>query len=153
MKDYIFGGIILIFLLIIVCSRVNKKYVINTAYSVKESNILENNERGLFAEKKYNKGDVIDNCPTVKIKHIDIDAVSRLQDYVFQSYNGDDDVLVAMGYCGMVNHSSEKQNATWEISNDDSTIKLYTTRDIYPGEEFYVNYGEDYWEGREMNEL
>jgi hypothetical protein len=147
---FVFG---LILLLIILFSNFNKNYVINTSYSVKESNILNNNERGLFAEKKYNKGDVIDNCPTIKIKHSDIDTVSRLHDYVFQSYNEEEDVLVAMGYCGMVNHSYEKQNATWEISKDDSTIKLYTIRDVYPGEEFYVNYGDDYWDGRDMNEL
>ena len=53
-----------------------------------------------------------------------------------------------MGYCRMMNHSEEKQNATWVINKEDESIKMYAIKDIEPGEEFYVNYGDEYWNER-----
>lgn len=143
--------IIALCLLIILVLFHKSIYIVNTSYSVKESKLLKG-ERGLFAEKDYKAGDVIDECPTVKVLHDHIDASSRLNDYVFQSIKDDDHVLVAMGYCGVMNHSEEKQNATWEIDRFDETITMFAISDIQKGEEIYVNYGEDYWKERNIDE-
>ena len=140
--------LLILALLIILCFFHNKLFVINSSFSVRDSKLIDG-ERGLFAEKHYKENDTIDICPTVKIPHENLDATSRLNDYVFQSINDDDHVLVAMGYCGVMNHSEEKQNATWVIDKDTESIKMYAIRDIEPGEEFYVNYGEEYWNERQ----
>lgn len=143
--------LVIVALLIILCFFHKRLFVINSSYSVRESKI-DGGGRGLFAEKKYKENDTIDICPTIKIPHENIYATSRLNDYVFQSINDDDHVLVAMGYCGVMNHSQEKQNATWVIDKETESIKMYAIRDIEPGEEFYVNYGQEYWDERPYDE-
>jgi len=139
--------VIILALLIVLFVFHKKLFILNSSISVKDSKLVDG-QKGLFAEKKYKENDVIDMCPTIKILHSNIDPSSRLNDYVFQSINDEDHVLVAMGYCGMINHSEEKQNATWIINKDDESIKMYAIRDINPGEEIYVNYGDKYWNER-----
>lgn len=139
--------VIILALLIVLFVFHKKLFILNSSISVKDSKLLDG-QKGLFAEKKYKENDVIDICPTIKILHSNIDPSSRLNDYVFQSINDEDHVLVAMGYCGMINHSEEKQNATWIINKDDESIKMYAIRDINPEEEIYVNYGDKYWNER-----
>jgi len=139
--------VIILGLLVVLFIFHKKIFILNSATSVKDSKFIKG-EKGLFAEKKFKENDPIDICPTIKILHSNIDPSSRLNDYVFQSINDEGYVLVSMGYCGMMNHSEEKQNATWVINKDDESIKMYAIRDIEPGEEFYVNYGNDYWNER-----
>jgi len=143
--------LVVLALLIILCFFHKKLFVINSSYSVRESKVVDGG-RGLFAEKKYKENDIIDLCPTIKIPHDNIYAKSRLNDYVFQSVNDEDHVLVSMGYCGVMNHSQEKQNATWMIDKETESIKMYAIRDIEPDEEFYANYGQEYWDERPYDE-
>jgi len=144
--------LVILCLLIILCFFHKRLFVINSSYSVKDSKLIDG-ERGLFSEKKYKKNDTIDMCPTIKIPHENIYAKSRLNDYVFQSINDEDHVLVAMGYCGVMNHSDTKQNASWTISSDDKYITMHAIRDIQKGEEFFVNYGNEYWRDRDTEKF
>ena len=144
--------VIILALLIVLFVFHKKLFILNSSISVKDSKLV-GGQKGLFAEKKYKENDVIDICPTIKILHSNIDPSSRLNDYVFQSINDEDHVLVSMGYCGMINHSEEKQNATWIINKDDESIKMYAIRDIDQGEEIYVNYGDKYWNERGMTAI
>jgi len=144
--------VIIIGLLIALFVFHKKLFVINTSFSVKDSKLIKG-QKGLFAEKKFKENDSIDICPTIKILHSNIEPSSRLNDYVFQPIKDEGYVLVSMGYCGMMNHSEEKQNATWVIDKEDESIKMYAIRDIEPGEEFYVNYGEKYWNERDMTAI
>ena len=126
--------------------------VINSGFEIKNSEILKD-ERGLFATKSYKKDEIIENCPTVKIKNTEIEIQSNLNDYVFASYNDENMVLFPLGYCGTLNHSDEKQNATWKISPDDKNIIVHAIRNINEGEEIYVNYGNGYWSERSKKKV
>ena len=51
---------------------------------VKKSDYLNREgERGLFATKNYKAGDVIENCPTLKIKKTDVARDTILHDHFF----------------------------------------------------------------------
>jgi len=121
-------------------------------FIVKESQLLKNNERGLFAKRDYNEGETIEECPTLMVTNNDINYPNKINDYVFQSHI-DDHVLIPFGYCGLINHSTELQNCTWEISSDNTIIKMFAIRDIKAGEELYVSYGDKYWGDRSDSRL
>ena len=42
-------------------------------FTIKDSFILPKGERGLFANKNYNKGDIIEICPTLKMSKHELD--------------------------------------------------------------------------------
>jgi hypothetical protein len=107
---------------------------------IKQSKI---GHRGVFANKNYKKGQVLEVCPCIKQDH---DLVSgRISDYLFGL--NDKESLIAFGYCSMYNHI-ENPNATWTIVNENQ-IKIEATRDIKKGEEIFISYGDSYWEERD----
>tara|TARA_Y100000996_G_scaffold391461_1_gene353458 strand:- start:333 stop:791 length:459 start_codon:yes stop_codon:yes gene_type:complete len=146
--------IILIFILIVYIYTINNKVCPQSSpeFIVKESQLLKNNERGLFAKRDYNEGETIEECPTLMVTNNDINYPNKINDYVFQSHI-DDHVLIPFGYCGLINHSTELQNCTWEISSDNTIIKMFAVRDIKVGEELYVSYGDKYWGDRSDAEV
>ena len=119
---------------------------------IKESELIKNNERGLFASRDYKEGDLIENCPTLMVSIDYINYPNKINDYVFES-NVDDHVLIPFGYCGLINHSDSMQNCSWVISSDNSTIRMYAVKDIKYGEELYTNYGNEYWNDRDSIHL
>ena len=126
----------------------NKESFINKSYfEVKDSNILEKGERGLFATKNYKKNDVIETCPTLIMNHNEV-SNSNILNYHFFKGNNKKNSLLSLGYCSIINHSDSKQNCTWKVSNDDNTITMYATKPILKGEEIYSNYGKSYWSNK-----
>jgi len=94
--------------------------------------------RGVFANKKYKFGDILEICPTILVPF----KISKpLQAYVFK-YN-DTYNLFPLGYCGMYNHS-DTPNVLWNIT-DNLSVKLFVIKDINVNEEIYINYGNEYW--------
>lgn len=120
-------------------------------FDIKESLLLKDGERGLFAKKDYKEGEIIEMCPTLKVDN-DINISNEIINYLFSSKD-EKNTLISFGYCSLINHSNDKWNCTWEISDDDKYVKMYALRDIKKGEEFYSNYGEEYWKSRDINEL
>ena len=142
--------IIIIFVAIIFlrgsCTLIN-----HMGFEIKDSEMLKG-ERGMFATKHYKKDEIIENCPTLQVSEDDINYPNKINDYVFES-NIEGDVLIPLGYCGLMNHSEERQNATWTISPTNEFIHMEVVRDIEPGEEIYVSYGKDYWDERAIPKL
>lgn len=120
-------------------------------FEIKDSEMLKG-ERGMFATKYYKKDEIIENCPTLQVSEDDINYPNKINDYVFES-NIEGDVLIPLGYCGLMNHSEERQNATWTISPTNEFIHMRAIKDIEPGEEIYVSYGKDYWDERTIPKL
>jgi len=144
-------GILILLLLIYLCvnntKTIGKPYVV-----VKPSVLLDNDERGLFATKDYNKGDTIEVCPTLIMTKDDIPTDNIIHEHLFKgSIKGNH--LLSLGYCSIMNHSKDKQNCTWKISNDDRYITMVAISDIKKGDELYSNYGDDYWESRDYKQL
>ena len=101
-------------------------------------------DRGVVASKDYKEGDILEVCPCIKQ---DIKTIAgKIIDYLFR-YD-DDYSLIAFGYCSMYNHLDD-HNANWEVLNENQIV-IKANKDIKKGEEIFVDYGENYWNSREM---
>jgi SET domain-containing protein len=99
--------------------------------------------RGVFATRRFAKGDVIENCPTVEVA--DADVTGRLNDYVFTSVR-DGDVLLVLGHGMLYNHSPDP-NVEY-VQHDPTTITFRAVRKVRPGDELTIDYGEEWWASR-----
>lgn len=95
--------------------------------------------RGVFTTEKILKDQEFEVAPVVVIE-AGTSKGNTLKDYVFE---WEDDEAVALGFGSLYNHSF-KPNAAYYCDNEERTITLYALRDIYPGEEIYINYNGDY---------
>ena len=116
---------------------------------VKKSPYLNYKSRGLFATKDYKKGDIIEECPTLIIddKTYKKTINTIYSDHYFKGNIGKNQLL-SLGYCSIINHSDEKQNCSWLVSDDDEKITVYAIKNINKGEELFSNYGKLYWKSR-----
>lgn len=110
---------------------------------VKKS-LIPNSGRGVFANKDFKKGEIVEVCPLISDKDENIKN-SVVKNYTFKNKFKDEEVLV-FGLCSMYNHSD---NNNIEHDQDGKGNMIYTAgRDIKKGEELYVNYGQKYWSSR-----
>jgi len=137
--------IILIILLIsLICIQNKDNFTINV--NVNQSKYLPFKANGLFASKDFKKGETIEVCPVLKI---DSNIKNNIiNEYIFKSNNDNKHNLLAMGYCGLINHNKDAVNVTWTVSNDNKTIRFYCVKNIKKGEELFTNYGDNYWKHR-----
>lgn len=99
--------------------------------------------RGVFATRRFAKGEVVETCPTVELA--DSEITGTLDDYVFTSVN-DGHVVLALGYGMLYNHSA---NPNLEYVQDDaSTITFLALRSVRAGEELTIDYGAQWWDTR-----
>ena len=143
---YLIGGIIIVILFLYYFFR-NNNSVKGNPYiekiSVRQS-LIHNGGRGVFAEKDFKKGEVIEVCPLLTDYKKNFEK-SKIKDYTFKSKFKPDQEVIVFGMCSMYNHS-DKFNV---LHNQDPENMIFTAaRDIKKGEELYVNYGNDYWNSR-----
>lgn len=110
-----------------------------------------NKGRGVFAKRKYEKGELIERAPTITCDVSLIEELYRLNDhrtilhdYVF-TYNGI--AHVGLGWSSIYNHSSDN-NAHWKVFNETSSVEVRARKDILAGEEItirYTNYNSMLW--------
>jgi uncharacterized protein len=99
--------------------------------------------RGVFATRRFAKGEVVETCHTVEVG--DDDATGRLNDYVFTSVT-EGDVLLVLGNGMLYNHSTDP-NVEY-VQDEPTTIIFRTLRKVQPGEELTIDYGDEWWETR-----
>lgn len=99
--------------------------------------------RGMFATRNIKSGEVIETVPLLLFNRSDVMKGSILLDYDLAVK---DKHAIMLGYASIYNHS-DQSNASWEF---DSIPNLFinATRDIYAGEEIFVDYGTAYWDNR-----
>jgi uncharacterized protein len=102
--------------------------------------------RGVFATRHFDTGEAVEHCPTLELPADEV--VGQLNDYVFGSNNGEDEVILLLGYGMLYNHSSEP-NCEY-VQEEPRVIKFITLRPVEPGEELYIDYGEEWWETRNL---
>lgn len=133
-------------------SLANKVKMSCPQVEVKPSPLLDYKERGLFAAKDFKKGEVIEVCPTLIMNKKELAKNNIINEHLFKGRKPGNSLL-SLGYGSIINHSKDKQNCTWFVAPDDSYIKFIAIKDISKGEEFYSNYGDNYWKSRNYSEL
>jgi SET domain-containing protein len=137
--------------------RCYKLYNTVNSYSpgitVKKSNI-ESAGNGVFGEKDFKQGDIIEICPIVvddKSNHKN----GPINDYFFDGALFDSDsqlgkkVVLPLGYGGMFNHSDDP-NCTYMIDNYTNKMIFAAKKDIKSGEEIFIDYGSGWWNTRDI---
>ena len=102
-------------------------------------------DRGAFATRDIYAGEVIEVCPLVIEKRVNVPYKSAMDDYVF-SVDGSN-VAVSFGYCSFFNHDNNN-NVTWNLDAATKRMTMYALRDIKKDEEMFVSYGKNYWVSR-----
>ena len=100
--------------------------------------------RGVFTTRAFKEGEAVEHCPTLELPADEV--VGQLNDYVFGSNEGEDEVILLLGYGMLYNHSAEP-NCEY-VQEEPRVIKFVTLRPVEPGEELYIDYGEEWWETR-----
>ncbi len=98
--------------------------------------------RGVFAEKRYRVGDILETAPVIVMSE---DDFINVQDTVLYGYIfgwGDNECALALGAGSLYNHSYTP-NARYEHDHDNMTIQYIAIRPIKKSEEICINYNGD----------
>ena len=103
---------------------------------------------GIFATEKIIGGELIEECPILSLPMKFGETSSLFIDYRFNWPSGSsqwEEQVVALGFASLYNHS-ESPNAYWFSNYEKRTFSFVSSRDIEPGEEIFVWYGDvNYW--------
>ena len=143
---YLIGGFIIV--IIFLCYFfMNNNSLKNNSYidkiSIKQS-LIPNSGRGVFAEKDFKQGEVIEVCPLITDYKKNFEK-SKIKDYTFKSKFKPDQEVIVFGMCSIYNHSDDFNVGH---NQDPENMIFKAARDIKKGEELYVNYGGPYWNSR-----
>lgn len=108
---------------------------------------------GVFTDEFIKAGDLIEECRYLKV----LQKQTRqppLDDYVFQirwsateQEPAGDWVALVLGYGMLYNHAKE-HNAMYSRMTDREVFTFHAVRDIHPGEQIFINYGDEWWDTR-----
>jgi len=102
--------------------------------------------RGVYTTRRFVKGESVESCPTLELPGDQV--TGRLGDYVFGSAEDESEVILLLGYGMLYNHSYEA-NCEY-VQDGPRTITFVTLRDVAPGEELTIDYGEEWWSTRNL---
>jgi uncharacterized protein len=89
--------------------------------------------RGVFATRRYVKGQLVESCPTVQLA--DSEVTGLFGDYVYTSVK-DGDVLLLLGYGMLYNHSANPNVVC--VQDEPSTVTFLALRTVRPGDELTI---------------
>ena len=97
--------------------------------------------RGIFSQRNFKKGEVIEICPVIVLPAEEIDSLELTQLYNYYFAWGPDskDAAIALGYGSLYNHSYNP-NARYYKDFENSLLKYICIRDIQEDEEITINY-------------
>jgi hypothetical protein len=101
--------------------------------------------RGVFATRAFAEGDVLEVCPTLEVADDDVSGL--LSDYAFSTHE-EGRLVLLLGYGMLYNHSATP-NAEY-VEDGPQTIAFVALRDVEAGEELTIDYGEEWWDTREL---
>ncbi|MFX1374317.1 MAG: SET domain-containing protein-lysine N-methyltransferase [Promethearchaeota archaeon] len=113
--------------------------------SIKVKFISMKKGRGVFAEKNFAKGELIDVAHIILISKNDWNFIENtiISNYSFEwddpKYRGTYDCAISFSISQFINHSY-KPNAKYRYNHKDQTIEYIAIRNIAKGEELTVNY-------------
>lgn len=108
---------------------------------------------GVFTDTFIPKDGIIEECHYLKVPREHASG-PPMTDYVFNLTWGDHEeqrpgewVAVVLGYGMIYNHSNQPNVAYWR-GGDRDLFTFYALRDIQPGEQLFITYGETWWNTR-----
>lgn len=107
--------------------------------------------RGIFANRSFKKGEVIEIAPYI------LDKGVAFNDYIFSSHMPKYKSLIVFGYGSMYNHS-DTPNVNYVLMHhnsdkpEDSYFIYYAKRNINKDEECKISYGKDWWTTRNIKQ-
>ena len=111
---------------------------------------------GVFCLSPIEEGEVIEECPVFTLPIKKGESSPLLIDYRFNWPQGNEweEQVISWGYGSLYNHS-ESANAYWISDLDRRTFKFIANRNIVPGEEIFIWYGDvNYWnDGRSSTQI
>lgn len=98
----------------------------------------EHNGRGVFSERRYVAGNLIEEAPYIEIPAKECRHIARtiLQYYWYAL--GKNGAAIGLGNTSLYNHSNDP-NASYELS--DGLIRIYAVKTILRGDEITIHYG------------
>ena len=121
-------------------NKTHSKYCNCNVY-IKTSNVGGGFGRGVFAKKKFSKGDVIEYGPGLKGTSEQI-YCGLYKDYVYQCKDDLQNDMLTLGYGSIYNHSS---NNNASMNMDGQSFYVVANRDIEKDEEIFTHYGDGSW--------
>ena len=103
---------------------------------------------GVFAKQDIKSGELIEECPVLTLPILKGDVTPLLIDYRFNWPQGGSEwtkQVVTAGFGMLYNHSNNA-NANWRSNFETNSFEFFATKDINPGDEIFVWYGDmSYW--------
>ena len=99
--------------------------------------------RGVFAQKKFMVGDIVEMCPVLLINYVNNTLLKKtgLYNYAFQ-WEKKDQVAIAAGYGSFYNHSFTP-NLKHDCNYEREAIRFTAITEINCGDELTINYNGD----------
>ena len=109
---------------------------------------------GVFATQDIPAGTTLEECHHLRIKKEE--CVGIINDYVYalEADSGDskedsEDYSLPLGCGSIFNHADDHNTEYWHDTERD-LIVFHTIKKVSAGEQLFVNYGNDWWETREL---
>ena len=102
---------------------------------------------GVFASELINEGEMIEECPILRLPVKRGETNYTLIDYTFlwPKTNEWENHVIGLGFASLYNHSNNP-NATWISNVEKETFEFISTKEIKKDEEIFIYYGDiNYW--------
>lgn len=98
--------------------------------------------RGVFANIKIEKGEIIEISPLIIIPFFDLKKLNKTIISYYWYFFTKKECAIGLGLSSLYNHSDDN-NSEFVILNKFKMIKIIATKEIKKGEEVRINYGYD----------
>ncbi len=109
---------------------------------------------GVFTREFIPKDTILEECHFIRYKRDECQSL-KINDYVYEMADSDhtpeDDRecnALVLGFGSIYNHSFEN-NAHYLFDSEKNVFVYQAIRDIHPGEQIFISYGENWWQTRE----
>lgn len=111
--------------------------------------------RGVFAAKPLRAGQIVMEVAVLVLKQSEAANAPSIEGYCYEWPLGGNGRALALGEASFLNHgpsrrnesnngTAAKANLTWETDEQQGRIRFRASRDIQPGEELLIDYGDGY---------
>lgn len=107
---------------------------------------------GVYTNSFLKRGSIIEQCHFVTIGDGLNNDNLRGYAYNYESPSGVSKQIIPLGYGAIYNHN-DNHNAEWFVDYEKELMVFVTTKNIFKGEQIYINYGPDYSESLNNNSI